>query len=126
MFRSTGLSLKSISSILEQEGGELDNALENRLSSINAEIQSLREQQKLILRLLENSAIAPNVRSITKDAWVSLLKASGLDESGMEKWHVEFERTSPEAHQDFLESIGIEKEEIAEIREWSRRNEKKI
>ena len=55
-----------------------------------------------------------------KDTWVSILRASGLDEAGMRNWHVEFEKTSPEAHQDFLESIGIEKNEIDLIREWSR------
>ena len=30
------------------------------------------------------------------------------------------EKTSPEAHQDFLASIGIDKEEIILIRQWSR------
>jgi hypothetical protein len=40
----------------------------------------------------------------------------------MENWHVEFERTSPEAHQDFLESIGIAPDEIDLIREWSRQD----
>jgi hypothetical protein len=53
---------------------------------------------------------------------VSLLKAAGLDEEGMKTWHIEFEKTSPEAHQDFLESIGIEKDEIISIREWSKIN----
>jgi hypothetical protein len=38
----------------------------------------------------------------------------------MKNWHIEFERTSPEAHQDFLESLGIEKDEVAAIRDWSR------
>ena len=50
---------------------------------------------------------------------MSLLKADGLDESGMKKWHIEFERWSPEGHQDFLESIGMEKNQIKTIREWS-------
>jgi len=120
LFRDAGLSLESISLLLDKKGQGLNSLLEDRLSTINSEIQALRNQQKVILRLLENSSAAKNTRVITKDIWVSLLEAAGLDEAGMKKWHVEFEKTSPEAHQDFLESIGIEKDEIALIREWSK------
>jgi hypothetical protein len=49
-----------------------------------------------------------------------MLKSAGLDEAGMKHWHIEFEMTSPEAHQDFLESIGIEESEIESIRAWSK------
>ena len=38
----------------------------------------------------------------------------------MHRWHVEFEALAPESHQDFLESLGIGKSEIASIRAWSR------
>ena len=125
MFRNAGLSLEAIKFLLDQEGCDLDVALENRLTNINAEIQSLRQQQNLILKLLKNSDKSKLSRSITKEVWISLLKAAGLDEAGMEKWHIEFERTSPQGHQDFLESIGIEKDEIDEIRAWSRKNDTK-
>jgi DNA-binding transcriptional MerR regulator len=120
LFRSTGLSLETIRDLLDREGGDFDLSLEHRLSAINKEIQGLRDQQKVILRILENENHAPNSRVLTKETWVSILRASGLDEAGMRNWHIEFEKTSPEAHQDFLESIGIEKEEIILIREWSR------
>lgn len=33
--------------------------------------------------------------------------SDGLDDGGMRKWHSEFEQRSPEAHQDFLESLGM-------------------
>ena len=71
------------------------------------------------LKILENEILEKNTRVITKDVWVSILKAAGLDEPGMRNWHVEFEKTSPDAHQEFLESIGIAKNEIAAIRDWS-------
>ena len=122
MFRNAGPSLEAIKSLLDREGSNLDMALENRLTTIHTEIYSLRQQQNLILKLLKNSDKSKHSRSITKDAWISLLKAAGLDESGMEKWHIEFERTSPQAHQDVLESISIEKDEIDEIRDWPRKN----
>lgn len=119
-FRSAGLSLQTISTLLDRNGGDLGAALEHRLSSLNDEIRQLRNQQKVILNLLENTDSALHARVLTKETWVSILKASGLDEAGMKQWHIEFERTSPEAHQDFLESIGIENAEIRLIRAWSR------
>ena len=120
LFRSAGLSLDAISLLLNTEGGELNSSLEKRLLSINGEIQGLRNQQNVILKLLENETSAQNSRVLTKETWVSILKAAGLDEAGMKNWHIEFERTSPEAHQDFLESIGIENNEIVLIRDWSK------
>ena len=44
----------------------------------------------------------------------------GMSEDDMRRWHVEFERLSPRAHQDFLESLGLEDGEVTRIREWSR------
>jgi hypothetical protein len=38
----------------------------------------------------------------------------------MRRWHVEFERMAPEAHRDFLESLGIPAGEIRSIRRLSR------
>jgi DNA-binding transcriptional MerR regulator len=119
LFRSAGLSLESIGLLLEKEGSELNTTLENRLFSINSEIQRLRNQQKVILKILENESLERNSRVITREIWVSILKAAGLDEAGMKNWHIEFEKTSPEAHQDFLESIGLEQDEIELIRQWS-------
>ena len=119
LFRSAGLSLDAISLLLNKKGDELNSPLEHRLLSINNEIQGLRNQQKVILNILENKNSVRGSRVISKEIWVSLLKAAGLDEVGMKNWHIEFEKTAPEAHQDFLESIGIEKDEIKLIREWS-------
>ncbi len=121
LYRSAGLSLDSIASLLENENSELNSTLENRLITINSEIQKFRNQQKVILKILENESLEKNSRVISKEIWVSILRASGLDDEGMMNWHREFEMTSPEAHQDFLESIGIEQDEIATIRAWSNR-----
>ena len=120
LFRSAGLSLDAISTLLGKKGGDLNSAFEGRLTSINNEIQGLRNQQQVILKLLESQSSEKNSRVLTKEKWVAILKASGLDEKGMRNWHIEFEKTSPEAHQDFLESIGIEDDEISLIRDWSK------
>jgi DNA-binding transcriptional MerR regulator len=120
LYRNAGLSLKSISSLLDKADGETHSSLEQRLFAINSEIQVLRNQQKVILKILENKTFVGGSRIITKNIWVSILRAAGLDEAGRKKWHREFEKTSPEGHQDFLESIGIETDEIALIRKSSR------
>lgn len=49
---------------------------------------------------------------------MNILKASGKDEQAMTQWHIEFEREMPQAHQDFLESLGIGAQEIDRIRAW--------
>ena len=123
LFRSAGLSLETISQLLGREGGEVATALEQRLSSLNDEIQALRNQQKVILSLLKNTGAEHGARVLDKATWVSILRAAGLDEAGMRQWHVEFEKTSPEAHRDFLASIGIGNDEIESIRAWSRPGE---
>jgi len=120
LFRSAGLSLDSIELLLQTESSELSSTLESRLFAINNEIEKLRDQQKVILKILENEILEKNARVITKEVWVSMLRAAGLDEPGMINWHIEFEKTSPGAHQNFLESIGIAKDEIAAIRDWSK------
>lgn len=120
LFRSTGLPLEAIERLIQTRSSELSSTLEERLFAINSEIEKLRDQQKVILKILENEILEKNARVITKDVWVSILAAAGLDEAGMKNWHVEFEKNAPGAHQDFLESIGIDKDEIVSIRNWSR------
>ena len=60
-----------------------------------------------------------------KERWVALLKATGLDAEDMMRWHAEFERMAPEAHRDFLASLGIRPEEIESIRARSQAEAKK-
>jgi|TARA_B100002003_G_C14150603_1_gene553370 DNA-binding transcriptional MerR regulator len=120
LFRSAGLSLDSIVMLLGKKGDELNATLEGRLSSINGEIQALRDQQKIILKILEKESAIRGTRVLTKKIWVSILEAAGLDDAAMENWHIEFEKTSPEAHQDFLETLGISDAEIARIRDRSK------
>jgi DNA-binding transcriptional MerR regulator len=121
LFRHAGMSLAAIADILDKNTDGIEIALENRLNSINTEIQNLRNQQSVIVSIIKSQEGTKKTRIVTKDNWVSMLRAAGLDDDGMWKWHIEFERNSPEAHQDFLESIGIPSDEINLIREKSRR-----
>lgn len=120
LFREVGLQLEAIGALLCPAGGSVAEALERRLGAIQDEIASLRRQQEVILRLLQSGHAARGKRALDKQGWVALLSATGLDERAMRRWHAEFERMAPEAHQEFLESLGIEPAEITAIRARSR------
>lgn len=120
LLRSAGLSLEAIARLLEAPDSDLGDTLERRLASINSEIQALRNQQQVILDVLGTHDLAGRTRVMNKETWVSILESAGLDDAAMHDWHREFEKTTPEGHQDFLESLGIAADEIAGIRRWSR------
>ncbi len=122
LFRSAGLSVESIQHILDSKYGQVEIALENRLSKINMEIHALRTQQNLILQLIGHDRLSSISRVMNKATWVAILDRAGLDDNGKRTWHKEFETIAPEAHQDFLESIGIESDEITSIRKWSKQD----
>ena len=123
LYRQAGLPLADIARVLGGGRGGLEDLLEARLQDLNREIHRLRRQRQLIVDLLRNKAALRGARGLDKEGWVAILEATGLDEDDMRRWHVEFERLSPEAHQDFLESLGIGDEEIARIRKWSRKGD---
>lgn len=118
-YRSAGLSLETIGAILSAPRPRTVKALEQRLEALNHEIRDLRLQQQVIVDLLKDKRLLTSTRVLDKQRWVAVLRAAGLDDEAMWQWHVAFERMSPEAHQDFLESLGIDAHEISEIRSWS-------
>lgn len=118
-FRSAGLSLARIERLLahpQPTRSALTAALHGRLTALNREIAALRRQQQVIVNLLSRAGSTKRTRLMDKPRWVALLRAAGMDEAEMRRWHEAFERQSPEAHQDFLESLGIPPAEIRKIR----------
>jgi DNA-binding transcriptional MerR regulator len=118
-YREIGLSLKQIGELLGGATSRTVELLEARLDGLNDEIERLREQQRIIVRLLANPRKLRHTRAMDKARWVAILRAAGLDDSAMHRWHIEFERAAPEGHQDFLESLGLSKSEVTRIRRWS-------
>ncbi len=118
-YRETGISLEQIKQLLDSQTNQSITILEQRLDKLNHEIADLREQQNTIIKLLENNTLHRRSRTLTKRKWVDILRATGMSDDDMHQWHVEFERNMPEAHQDFLESLGIDKKEIKTIRKQS-------
>ncbi len=120
VYRQVGLSTASIREILKSPQSGVRHILEKRLLELGKQIISLREQQHVIIRMLGDSSLRERIPFMDKDGWIALLRAVGLDEAGMMKWHQEFEKRSPLLHQEFLEGLGIACEEIVLIRQWSR------
>jgi DNA-binding transcriptional MerR regulator len=118
-YRSAGLSLREIGNILDSPDTILVSALQRRFDELNGEIAKLHEQQKLIADLLQNQEMLKDSSVMNKAHWVSILKSSGYSETDMRNWHINFERTSPESHGRFLKYLGLKKDEIEEIRNWT-------
>jgi len=121
LYRDAGLKLADIRSIVTRTGGDAEAILEHRLVELHAEIEKLRDHQRAILRLMQNKNAFRKANIMTKDRWVAIMKASGFSESDMHRWHIEFEKSAPDDHQQFLGFLHIPKEEVRSIREWSRK-----
>ncbi|MDY0091617.1 MAG: MerR family transcriptional regulator [Candidatus Vecturithrix sp.] len=122
MYREAGLPLETIAQIVNAPNKtSLADVLERRLDELNEQIRELRHQQHVITQILKNHQVLSKVKVLSKDDWVGLMRAAGLDETDMRQWHIEFDRLSPAGHQSFLESLGISAEEVRKIREWSQK-----
>lgn len=120
-YRKVGLSLAAIRTVLDRPGNGAATTLERRLLEIDGEIETLRGHQRAILRLLQRSRSFRRSLMITKDKWVSIMRAAGFSEPDMRRWHTEFEKAAPSEHQEFLEFLHLPPAEIAAIRDWSRK-----
>ncbi len=118
-YRAVGLRLREVKAILDEEGTPAA-ILAGRLEALNREIARSREQQRVILGLLRGAGRKRLARTMDKRRWIAVLRATGLSDADMSQWHVEFERMAPEAHRDFLESLGIPPGEVAAIRRSAR------
>ena len=120
-YRSLGIPLREIAPLLDLPGQGTAAVLQRRARQLEGEIASLKEQLRVVLRILQAEAGALPSAAMSKENWVSLLRAAGLDDGDMQRWHCEFERLFPEAHQAFLQDLGIPGDEIRSIREHSGR-----
>ncbi|HMM21997.1 MAG TPA: MerR family transcriptional regulator [Selenomonadales bacterium] len=119
-FRKAGLPLDEIKQILEYEDIEYSNILMDRFNQINTEIQDLKKQQACIASMLKNNDFLKTSALITKQTWNKLMNSAGFDENAAKKWHTLFEQISPSEHTIFLESLGLSRAEIEEIKQWSK------
>jgi MerR family transcriptional regulator, thiopeptide resistance regulator len=120
LFRNMGIPLKEIGMLLDHSDERTpEDILRRRLRVLDDEIANLRTQQRQILELLKREPLRKEMEMINKERWIEIMRAAGLNDQDMENWHIQFEKMEPEAHQEFLESLGIDAAEIEEIRRWS-------
>lgn len=123
-YRQMGIPLKEISQMLNKKDNRSATILKNQLLRLSDEIRNIRRQQQLIMKILDDKIITAKTGIMDKDTWKNILKSTGLDEEGMEKWHIEFEKSAPQAHYDFLVSLGLNECEIKYIRGAASNNKK--
>lgn len=56
------------------------------------------------------------MNNFTVHQWVALFSQIGLTDENMQTWHQLFEKQYPDAHQSFLEWLGLEDDKIAAMR----------
>jgi DNA-binding transcriptional MerR regulator len=120
LWRESGLTLDDIRALLDQPDNDASAVLKRRLETLSAEIEKLRGHQHAIAALLGQSAFR-RFKVVTKDKLVSIMRAAGLTEAEMHRFHVEFEKSAPQEHQEFLEFLHIPADEVKSIREASRK-----
>jgi DNA-binding transcriptional MerR regulator len=121
VYRESGLKLEDIRKVLSTAATDASSVLERRLAQIGAEIEKLRGHQRSIVALLQRTRHIRRAQVITKDKWVEIMRAAGLTEADMHRWHTEFEKAAPQEHEEFLQFLHIPPDEIRTIREWSRK-----
>lgn len=118
-FRQAGLAIEDIRRVLERENAD-GAVLQRRMRELGDEIRTLQTQQHLLGKMLQVQSRGELPVTVDKQAWVEMLRAAGMDEAAMGKWHAEFERRAPEAHHQFLLALGIGEDEALFIRRRSR------
>ncbi len=118
-FRKAGLAIEDIRRILSTEEDANKAVLQRRLRELGEEIRTLQTQQHLLCKMLQIQSQGELPITVDKQAWIEMLRAAGMDEAAMRKWHTEFERRAPEAHHQFLLALGISEDEALFIRKQS-------
>jgi DNA-binding transcriptional MerR regulator len=121
IYRSAGLKLGDIRSLLEPAQGDAASVLKRRLLELSSEIEKLRDHQRAIARLLKDTDQLRRLPMVTKQKWVEVMRAAGFTEDDMHRWHAQFEKSAPGEHQEFLEFLHIPSDEVQAIRQWSRK-----
>ena len=116
--RQAGLALRTIKRVLDAQT-PLAQVLEEQIGVLNRQVAAVRTQQRVVLSLLELSSKQPGRRTLSKETWTAMFRAIGMSDDEMRRWHANFEKTMPDAHADFLHSLGLGGEEIRRIRAWS-------
>lgn len=122
-FRQAGLTVEDILRVLPMKEDANRLVLQERMRKLGEEIRILQTKQHLLAKMLRVQSLGELPVTVDKQAWVEMLRAAGMDEAAMRRWHIEFERRAPEAHRQFLLTLGISEDEALFISKWSAETE---
>lgn len=118
-YRNAGLSLNKVRELLQMTDSPGEEILRQHVFEIDRKISALKTQQRILLeRLREDGRNVPAV--MDGERWVEMLESAGMCRRDIRHWHEEFERNAPEAHQAFLQWLGLSEQEAVEIRKQTR------
>jgi len=117
-FRDAGLCIDDIRKIFASRMDDTTDVLLRRLQVLGGEISALQAKRRILAGMLK--VRAGNIpASSDKALFVEMLRAAGMDDTAMQRFHSTFEKREPEAHHAFLLSLGITEKEVLLIRKWS-------
>ncbi|WFR55784.1 MerR family transcriptional regulator [Anaerocolumna sp. AGMB13025] len=125
LFRDAGVPLAEISNLLIAANLEVTAQLLKRLGELNKEIEAAKKRQNIIVKLLETSILYKNLKNMDESTWLAILDSAGIKRETTEEWHSQFEKHSPMQHQNLLELLGFDADEIQDQREHYRNLDKK-
>ncbi len=114
LYRSIGVPLEKIRIYLDTPDDGVLPLLISRLLAINDEINSLKEQQLLLLEMVEAEGSLKGKKPFL-EKMTDFGKKAGITEGNYEKIHRVFEKTAPKAHKRFLEYLGFSENEIQDF-----------
>jgi len=118
-YRNAGLTLDEIKEYTDTKNKKKGILiLENRLKELQTEMQQLRIKQATLCSLIK-TIDSCKTTFVNKEMWVQMLCNSGMSDKDMHHWHAQFEKNAPDAHEAFLQWLGIRPDEILTIRKWS-------
>jgi len=118
-FRDAGLSIDDIRKIFASRTDDRTDVLLRRLQALGGEISALQAKRRILTGMLKARASGNIPVSVDKELFIDMLKAAGMDDTAMQRFHASFEKREPEAHHAFLLSLGIPEKEVLLIRKWS-------
>lgn len=119
VYREAGISLERIQGILEAEQTGIVKELEERLQSLNEEINLLRQQQYYVTSLLEHMEVISGHNTEKLKMLIGIIEAAGVTKQTCWTFHNKLETVEPDCHQTFLEMLGFNAAEIKQCREWA-------
>lgn len=114
-YRASGLSLEEIGQLMN-ENGDVTAIMEKRLQHLASAISELQLKERLLKGMLKTIRSGYESAGLERQTWLELKQACGQNEAAIKHWHRLFELRTPQAHHEFLLSLGLSEKEVLFVR----------